>query len=92
MCVCVPVLEEQCYEDMMTKFGMLVDLEALQTLSGNRKLEELRQRKVLREAGQDRELRQWDVGGPNPVAVATSNRPQVVSGGGDFSDSLVRPS
>ncbi|CAG00967.1 unnamed protein product [Tetraodon nigroviridis] len=44
----------------MTKFGRLVDLEALQTLSGNRKLEELRQRKILKEIDQDKELKEWD--------------------------------
>lgn len=48
----------------MTKFGRLVDLEALQTLSGNRKLEELRQRKVLKEIDQDKEIKEWDVGRP----------------------------
>lgn len=61
---CVLVLEEECYEDMMTKFGRLVDLEALQTLSGNRKLEELRQRKVLKETDHDKEIKEWDVRGP----------------------------
>lgn len=54
-------MEEKCYEDMMTKFGRPVDLEALQTLSGNRKLEELRQRKVLTEIDQDKEVKEWDV-------------------------------
>lgn len=48
----------------MTKFGKLVDLEALQTLSGNRKLEELRQRKVLKEMDHDKEIREWDVRAP----------------------------
>lgn len=61
---CALVLEEECYEEMMTKFGKLVDLEALQTLSGNRKLEELRQRKFLKETDHDKEIREWDVRAP----------------------------
>lgn len=61
---CVLVLEEECYEDMMAKFGRLVDLEVLQTLSGNRKLEELRQRKLLKETDHDKEIKEWDVCGP----------------------------
>uniref|UniRef100_A0A3B4BGL9 Uncharacterized protein n=1 Tax=Periophthalmus magnuspinnatus TaxID=409849 RepID=A0A3B4BGL9_9GOBI len=35
---------------MMKKFGRIVDMEALQTLSGNRTLEELKQDKLLRDA------------------------------------------
>uniref|UniRef100_A0A665W8Y5 Uncharacterized protein n=1 Tax=Echeneis naucrates TaxID=173247 RepID=A0A665W8Y5_ECHNA len=54
-------LEKQCNELMMMKFGRLVDLEALQTLSGNRALEELRQEKLLLEAEYAKELNQWDV-------------------------------
>lgn len=60
MCVWV-VLEEQWRKLMMTKFGRLIDLDALQTLSGNRKLEELKQDKVLREAEYNKEIQQWDV-------------------------------
>lgn len=47
----------------MQKFGKQVDLETLQTLSGNRKLEELRQLKALKEAEHDKEVAEWDVGG-----------------------------
>lgn len=66
-CVCGVslVLEEECYEDMLTKFGRQVDLEALQTLSGNRKLEELRQCKLLKDADQDKEIKEWDVRVPH---------------------------
>lgn len=60
---CAAVLQEKCYEDMMQKFGKQVDLETLQTLSGNRKLEELRQLKALKEAEHDKEVAEWDVGG-----------------------------
>lgn len=69
----VLVLEEECYEDMMTKFGRLVDLEALQTLSGNRKLEELRQRKVLKETDHDKEIKEWDVRGPVLMCYLVKN-------------------
>lgn len=66
-CVCVVclyvalALEEKCYEEMMTKFGRLVDLESLQTLSGNRKLEELRQLKLLQETAHNNKIKEWDV-------------------------------
>ncbi|XP_040915396.1 cilia- and flagella-associated protein 44 [Toxotes jaculatrix] len=53
-------LEEQCDDLMMMKYGRLVDLEALQTLSGNRVLEELKQEKLLREAAYAKEIKQWD--------------------------------
>lgn len=54
-------LEEKCYEEMMTKFGRLVDLESLQTLSGNRKLEELRQLKLLQETAHNNKIKEWAV-------------------------------
>lgn len=60
LCVGV-VLEKQCDELMMKKFGRLVDLASLQTLSGNRRLEELKQEKLLREAAYAKEIKQWDV-------------------------------
>ena len=46
---------------MLMKFGKLVDLEALQTLSGNRNLEEMRQDSRVREAAYTQEVRQWEV-------------------------------
>ncbi|KAM8827411.1 cilia- and flagella-associated protein 44 isoform 2-T2 [Spinachia spinachia] len=57
----IQVLEQRCNQLMMLKFGRLVDLEALQTLSGNRTLEELKQEKFIREAGYAKEIRQWDM-------------------------------
>lgn len=57
-------LEEKCYEEMMTKFGRLVDLESLQTLSGNRKLEELRQLKLLQETAHNNKIKEWAVRWP----------------------------
>lgn len=60
MCVYV-VLEKLCNELMMAKFGKLVNLEALQMLSGSRRLEELKQEKLLKEAEYTKEIKQWDV-------------------------------
>ncbi|KAL3041321.1 hypothetical protein OYC64_019511 [Pagothenia borchgrevinki] len=60
MKVKIEVLEKQCHKLMMMKFGREVDLEALQTLSGNRRLEELKQEKLLREAAYAKEIKQWD--------------------------------
>ncbi|XP_012720586.2 cilia- and flagella-associated protein 44 [Fundulus heteroclitus] len=54
-------LELQCNELLMTKFGRLVDLEALQMLTGSRRLEELKQEKLLTEAAQAKEIKLWDV-------------------------------
>ncbi|XP_072513801.1 cilia- and flagella-associated protein 44 [Salminus brasiliensis] len=52
-------LEARCEKLMMMKFGKLVDLEALQTLSGNRTLEEMRQERRVREADYIQELKLW---------------------------------
>ncbi|XP_041693955.1 cilia- and flagella-associated protein 44 isoform X1 [Coregonus clupeaformis] len=54
-------LEARCEQLMLMKFGKVVDLEALQTLSGNRNLEEMRQESRVREAAYTQELRQWEV-------------------------------
>ncbi|XP_033502384.2 cilia- and flagella-associated protein 44 isoform X1 [Epinephelus lanceolatus] len=56
----IQVLEKQCNQLMMMKFGRLVDVDALQTLSGNRVLEELKQEKLLREAAYAKEIKEWD--------------------------------
>ncbi|KAM9338379.1 cilia- and flagella-associated protein 44 [Symphorus nematophorus] len=53
-------LETQCTQLMMLKFGRLEDLEALQTLSGTRILEELKQEKILQEAAYNVDIQQWD--------------------------------
>ncbi|KAJ8002958.1 hypothetical protein DPEC_G00164360 [Dallia pectoralis] len=52
-------LQTHCEQLMLKKFGKLVDLEALQTLSGNRILEEMRQDSRVRQDAYIRELRQW---------------------------------
>lgn len=57
----VVVLEKQCNELMMVKYGKLVDLEALQTRTGNRVMEELKQEKLVRETTYAKEIKQWEV-------------------------------
>lgn len=46
---------------MLMKFGKLVELEVLQTLSGNRKVEEMRQEVRERDAKNTQELKHWEV-------------------------------
>ncbi|CAB1452581.1 unnamed protein product [Pleuronectes platessa] len=53
-------LEMECNKLMMMKCGRLVNLEVLQTLSGNRVLEELKQQKDRRAAAYEKDLQQWD--------------------------------
>ncbi|XP_062841766.1 cilia- and flagella-associated protein 44 isoform X2 [Trichomycterus rosablanca] len=52
-------LDERCKQLMVMKFGKLVDLESLQTLSGSRTLEEMRHEGQVRENEHARELRVW---------------------------------
>ncbi|KAI4887997.1 hypothetical protein NFI96_034666, partial [Prochilodus magdalenae] len=52
-------LEARCEQMMMMKFGKLVDLEALQTLSGSRTVEEMRQESRAREGEYTQELQLW---------------------------------
>ncbi|XP_053710641.1 cilia- and flagella-associated protein 44 [Synchiropus splendidus] len=56
----IQVLEKQCNQLMMMKFGRQVDLEALQTLSGNRTLEELKQEKLFQESQNDKDMKGWE--------------------------------
>lgn len=46
---------------MLMKFGKLVELEVLQTLSGNRKVEEMRQEVREQDAKNTQELKHWEV-------------------------------
>ncbi|KAM6975484.1 cilia- and flagella-associated protein 44-like [Tautogolabrus adspersus] len=57
----IQMLEEHCNQMMMMKYGKLVDLETLQTLSGSRILEELKQEKLLKEAAYAKEIKEWNV-------------------------------
>ncbi|XP_075448975.1 cilia- and flagella-associated protein 44 isoform X2 [Ascaphus truei] len=52
-------LEEKCRQQMMMKFGRLVDLEALQTHSVNTNLEELKMKSSEKEHRMDREIKEW---------------------------------
>ncbi|KAM4046708.1 cilia- and flagella-associated protein 44 isoform 2-T2 [Anomaloglossus baeobatrachus] len=52
-------LEETCRQQMMMKFGRLVDLEALQTLSVNTGLEELKMKAAQRQEEMDQEIADW---------------------------------
>ncbi|KAB5533238.1 hypothetical protein PHYPO_G00129510 [Pangasianodon hypophthalmus] len=54
-------LKAHCELLMFKKFGKLVDLEALQTMSGSRKLEEMKYERQVREAQNRQELRMWQV-------------------------------
>ncbi|XP_054613707.1 cilia- and flagella-associated protein 44-like [Dunckerocampus dactyliophorus] len=54
-------LEKLCNQLMMRRFGREVDLEVLQTLSGNRMVEELKQQKLLQEAANAKEIKEWDI-------------------------------
>ncbi|XP_018428354.1 PREDICTED: cilia- and flagella-associated protein 44 [Nanorana parkeri] len=53
-------LEEKCSQQMMMKFGRLVDLEALQTLSVNTTLEELKIKSSQRRQEMDQEIAEWE--------------------------------
>ncbi|KAL8190853.1 UNVERIFIED_CONTAM: hypothetical protein K2H54_062783 [Gekko kuhli] len=53
-------LEEKCSQLMMMKFGRIVDLEALQTLSVNTNLEELKMKMMEKEQFYATELKTWD--------------------------------
>ncbi|XP_061656412.1 cilia- and flagella-associated protein 44-like [Syngnathoides biaculeatus] len=57
----IQLLQKRCNQLMMRRFGREVDLEILQTLSGNRTVEELKQEKLLQEAAYSKEIKQWDV-------------------------------
>ncbi|XP_061733169.1 cilia- and flagella-associated protein 44-like [Nerophis ophidion] len=57
----IQLLGKRCEQLMMRRFGREVDLEVLQTLSGNRSVEELKQEKLLQEAANAEEIKQWDM-------------------------------
>ncbi|XP_048201777.1 cilia- and flagella-associated protein 44 [Perognathus longimembris pacificus] len=53
-------MEETVRQLMISKFGRVIDLEALQTLSVNTTLEELKIRKLRKELGNAKELKMWE--------------------------------
>lgn len=54
-------MEETVRDLMISKFGRVIDLAALQTLSVNTTLEELRIKKLRKELTYAREIKQWEV-------------------------------
>ncbi|XP_077198104.1 cilia- and flagella-associated protein 44 isoform X2 [Paroedura picta] len=56
----IECLNEKCNQLMMMKFGRIVDLEALQTLSVNTNLEELKMKMMEKEQLQATELKRWE--------------------------------
>lgn len=53
-------MEEMVHNLMISKFGRVINLPALQTLSVNTTLEELKIKKLRKEISNERELRQWE--------------------------------
>ncbi|XP_038202030.1 cilia- and flagella-associated protein 44 [Arvicola amphibius] len=53
-------MEETVRDLMISKFGRVIDLEALQTLSVNTTLEELKIKKLRKELANAKELRMWE--------------------------------
>ncbi|XP_078512752.1 cilia- and flagella-associated protein 44 isoform X2 [Lissotriton helveticus] len=57
----IRVLEDKCRHEMIMKFGRIVNLESLQTLSVNINLEELKISSLEKDVAMDRELKEWQV-------------------------------
>ncbi|XP_029963563.1 cilia- and flagella-associated protein 44-like [Salarias fasciatus] len=55
----IQVLKTECKELMMAKFGKLLDVDALETQAGSRRLEELKLKQLKEEAAHDREVKHW---------------------------------
>ncbi|XP_042312653.1 cilia- and flagella-associated protein 44 isoform X2 [Sceloporus undulatus] len=60
MMIKIDRLAERCNQLMMMKFGRIVDLEALLTLSVNTNLEELRMKTMEKEQANAMELKKWE--------------------------------
>lgn len=54
-------MEETVNQLMVSKFGRVVNLEALQTLSVNTTLEELKIKKLRKELSNAKEMKMWEV-------------------------------
>ncbi|XP_069058886.1 cilia- and flagella-associated protein 44 isoform X1 [Pleurodeles waltl] len=57
----IRTLDDRCRQQMIMKFGRIVDLEILQTLSVNINLEELKISSLEKEIQMDKELKEWQV-------------------------------
>lgn len=66
---------------MVSKFGRVIDLEALQTLSVNTTLEELKIKKLRKELMNAKEMKMWEVRGKgHQVSLVKSEGRQETSG------------
>lgn len=54
-------MEETVSQLMISKFGRVINLEALQTLSVNMTLEELKIKKLRKELANAKEMKMWEV-------------------------------
>lgn len=63
-------MEETVRDLMISKFGRVIDLEALQTLSVNTTLEELKIKKLRKELANAKELRMWEVRGEGAGCIS----------------------
>lgn len=57
----ISVMKEECEKLMMQKFGCIVDIEKLETVTFNRQIEEVKERLTMLETDCSNELLQWDV-------------------------------
>ncbi|XP_077594091.1 cilia- and flagella-associated protein 44-like, partial [Stigmatopora nigra] len=57
----IQMRQKHCNQLMMTRFGREVNMEDLQTLSGNRTVEELKQELLVQEIAHTKEIKYWDV-------------------------------
>jgi len=54
-------LKDDCEKMMMAKFGRIVDLEELETITVNQQLEEVKDRLTITETGRSADVRLWNV-------------------------------
>ena len=59
----IGVMNEQCNTMMIQKFGRIVDLEKLETVTVNRQIEELKEKLRVAEIQCSTEIIKWDVSG-----------------------------
>lgn len=55
-------LDSRCNEEMILKFGRLVDLEELEQVTVNRQVEELKEKLRVTEIECSEDLKRWEVG------------------------------
>lgn len=75
-------MEETVSQLMISKFGRVINLEALQTLSVNTTLEELKIKKLRKELSNVKEMKMWEVRMRGQVTLwAEARAPGKLSGG-----------